>query len=119
MRLFVAVWPPPSVVDVMGEAVGTLSARHGADLRWVPPARWHVTLRFLGEAGIDDAVAAFRSIAVPASDPVEATVGPTTGSFGRRVLHVPVAGLAGLAAAVEAATGHVGRRPTGVPSPAT
>jgi len=46
-RLFVAIVPPPPVVDHLAAAVA-----HLADpaLRWQPPERWHVTLAFLGDA---------------------------------------------------------------------
>ncbi|MGH9152348.1 MAG: hypothetical protein ACRD03_08130, partial [Acidimicrobiales bacterium] len=40
-----------------------------------------------------------------------AVLGPATGRFGRRVLHLPVAGLDDLAAAVVAATAGVGEPP--------
>ena len=42
---------------------------------------------------------------------MEATLGPATGRFGRRVLHVPVHGLEEVAAATVAATAGVGRPP--------
>lgn len=113
MRLFVAVWPPPAVVDAVRAAlVGVPSwLDDTSGLRWVPPLQWHVTLRFLGDADLDEAVRAFRSVAAGEGGPLEAEVGPATGRFGRRVLHVPVHGLEGLAAAVVTATRSVGRPP--------
>ena len=80
-------------------------------LRWTGPDQWHVTLRFLGEAEAGPARSAFRRI--EAADPVTAVLGPATGRFGRRVLHVPVAGLEGLAAATVAATAEMGVPPDG------
>ena len=48
LRLFFALWPP---VDVRERLWGSLAplrrARPG--VRWVPPERYHVTLRFLGD----------------------------------------------------------------------
>ncbi|PLS76182.1 MAG: hypothetical protein CYG61_03510 [Actinobacteria bacterium] len=78
-------------------------------LRWTGPDQWHVTLRFLGEVG--EAAAATAFDAISADGPVVAEVGPATGRFGRRILHVPVCGLAGLAAATVAATAGIGHRP--------
>ena len=112
MRLFVAVWPPPAVVETVAALASALRAGAGpiADhLRWTAPEQWHVTLRFLGRADLDAAVAAFTSVEPPAG--VEATLGPATGRFGRRVLQVPVAGLEGLARAVVMATAGVGEPP--------
>ncbi len=48
MRLFVAVTPPPAVLDEIEQAVGP--HREGwPDLRWVRPDRRHITLAFLGD----------------------------------------------------------------------
>lgn len=105
MRLFVAVWPPADVVA----SLAALPRPDVAGLRWTSPEQWHVTLRFLGEAGAEEAVAAFRAIEAPGE--VTAELGPVTGRFGRRVLHVPVGGLGQLAAATVAATAGVGEPP--------
>ena len=43
--------------------------------------------------------------------PLQAGAGPAVGRFGHRVLHVPVEGLADLAAAVVRATAHLGQPP--------
>ena len=53
MRAFVALTPPPAALDELAAAVAPLRAAH-PDLRWAPPAQWHLTLAFLGE--IDEAV---------------------------------------------------------------
>ncbi|NIR41602.1 MAG: RNA 2',3'-cyclic phosphodiesterase, partial [Actinobacteria bacterium] len=53
-RLFVAVWPPPSVVDLLAR----LPRREEPGVRWTTEAQWHVTLRFLGRADPADATAA-------------------------------------------------------------
>lgn len=103
MRLFVAVLPPLRVRRALAAAVSDVPR---AELRWVDPAQWHVTLRFLGEVGDADGVGralgsvpgALRAAGVP---PVVATLGPATGWMaGGRVLQVPVAGLDALAATV-------------------
>ncbi|HET7489048.1 MAG TPA: RNA 2',3'-cyclic phosphodiesterase [Acidimicrobiales bacterium] len=107
MRLFVAVWPPAGAAAAITAALAGAPAPDRR-LRWVPAERWHVTLRFFGEADPDEAAGALAAVGAPAA---EATLGPATGRFGRRVLHVPVAGLEGLASAVVAATAGVGRPP--------
>lgn len=48
MRLFVAVTPPPAVIEHLAAAVEGVSAIPGAP-RWTPAERWHITLAFLGE----------------------------------------------------------------------
>ena len=102
MRLFVAVLPPPEVVATLA----ALPRPDVAGLRWTSPEQWHVTLRFLGEADVEEALAALRSRDSAGEAAVE--LGPATGRFGRRVLHVPVIGLEAVAAAVVGATGLVG-----------
>ncbi|MDP9071484.1 MAG: hypothetical protein M3N68_09425 [Actinomycetota bacterium] len=94
----------------MVQALADLPRPDVAGLRWTEPHQWHVTLRFLGQ--VDAAVAgeAFRGIEPPAGEPV-AALGPATGRFGSRVLHAPVGGLEGLAAATVAATVGVGQPP--------
>ena len=52
MRLFVAIAPPPAVLDELDALVEPLRAsRH--DLRWTSREAWHVTLAFLGQ--VDEA----------------------------------------------------------------
>ncbi|MEX0665645.1 MAG: RNA 2',3'-cyclic phosphodiesterase [Acidimicrobiia bacterium] len=46
-RAFVAVVPPPEVLDAIGAAVGPLRERMG-QVRWAPRKQWHITLQFLG-----------------------------------------------------------------------
>ncbi len=105
MRAFVAVWPPPDVV----ESLHSLHRPQLGGLRWTTPEQWHVTLRFLGEVDAEAASKAFDAIV--AYGPVVAEIGPATGRFGRRILHVPVSGLDGLAAATVAATAGIGNPP--------
>jgi 2'-5' RNA ligase len=97
-RLFVAAWPSPEVVS----ALAALSRPTVPGLRWSAPEQWHVTLTFLGSADLDATLAAFRG-AVLSPGPVTARLGPSTGRFGNRVVHVPVAGLDEVASAVRAA----------------
>jgi 2'-5' RNA ligase len=49
-RIFAAILLPVEVQAHLDEYVDALrSAR--PDLRWSPPARWHITMQFLGECG--------------------------------------------------------------------
>ena len=103
-RLFVAAWPPPSVVQDLARHVPRSPA---AGVRWVPPENWHVTLRFLGSCDPEAAAAALAAVEAPAA---EAAVGPAVTTLGR-VLCLPVSGLDELAEAVRAATARVGQPP--------
>ena len=73
-------------------------------VRWTRQEAWHITLRFLGgvpPAAVPAVAAALGSLRdVP---PVPAALGPATRRLGRSVLVLPVAGLEGLAAAVDGA----------------
>jgi 2'-5' RNA ligase len=103
-RLFVAVWPPDDVFDL----IGALPRPDVEGLRWTKRDQWHVTLRFIGSVELEDAAGAFRRISALATT---ARLGPEVGRFGKRVLHVPVQGLESVAAAVVEATGEIGRPP--------
>src|SRR2546421_5205342 len=95
MRLFVAVWPPAAVL----EQIAALPRADEGGLRWTTPDQWHVTLRFFGSVPASEPVVeAMAGADLPAG--VVAVAGPTVGRFGSRVLHIPVAGLESLAAAV-------------------
>jgi len=48
MRLFVAIAPPPGVLDELDAIAAPLRTARG-DLRWTSREAWHVTLAFLGE----------------------------------------------------------------------
>lgn len=98
-----AVWPPASVVAALADVpVG--------DGRRTAAERLHVTLRFLGDVGEEDRTDVVRALApaVAAVPAAVARLGPVTATFGRAVLHVPVAGLDPLAAAVAAAVEEAG-----------
>lgn len=47
MRLFVAIAPPPGVLDELEALAAPLRTARG-DLRWTSREAWHVTLAFLG-----------------------------------------------------------------------
>jgi 2'-5' RNA ligase len=103
-RLFVAVWPPPPVV----EAIAALPRANVDGLRWTVAEQWHVTMRFFGEADLDEAAAACRRVVAAACD---LTMGPRVERLGRGVVVAPVRGLDAVAGAVVSATSTVGRPP--------
>ncbi len=103
-RLFVAVWPPDDVV----ERLTALPRKDQRGVRFVPPDRWHVTLRFLGNVHRDDAVNALDGAVLP---PARARLGPGVDVIADRALVVPVAGLDALAAAVTKRTSQLGEPP--------
>lgn len=103
-RLFLAVWPPRAVV----ERLAALPRPDEPGVRWVAPAHWHLTLRFLGEADPDVVDHALTDLPLP---PARVTLGPVVSRLGRSVVVVPAAGLDDLAAAVRDATATIGRPP--------
>ncbi|MBV8160002.1 MAG: RNA 2',3'-cyclic phosphodiesterase [Acidimicrobiia bacterium] len=103
-RLFVAVWPPDDVLDL----IAALPRPDVEGLRWTGREQWHVTLRFFGSVELSEAAGALGRVSAPATT---AVLGPSTGRFGKGVLHVPVAGLEAVAAAVVGATTKVGKPP--------
>jgi RNA 2',3'-cyclic 3'-phosphodiesterase len=102
MRLFVAVWPPEEVIEL----ISGIERPELAALRWTVRPHWHVTLRFLGEIEKVDLVSHALG-ALAGSGTAHAALGPSTAWFpGRRVLQVPVSGLENLSGRVnEAITG--------------
>ena len=103
-RLFVAVWPPDDVLSL----IAALPRPEVEGLRWTTRDQWHVTLRFFGSVELESASEALRSVAASSTT---AALGPETGRFGKRILHVPVDGLADVAKAVVRATKSVGKPP--------
>jgi len=104
--VFVAVYPTASARAALARVLSRLQAAPEASaVRWVPPASWHVTLRFLGTvADLGPIAEALDRLA--GWGPVAAQLGPASGWLpGGRVLQVPVAGLDTLAAAVREVLG--------------
>ena len=101
-----AVWPPDEVLD----RVATLPRPAVPGLRWTGREHWHVTLRYLGPVPeVERVVEALAGL--PPVGTARAVLGPATGRFDQRVLHVPVHGLDTAAAAVLEATADLGRPP--------
>jgi 2'-5' RNA ligase len=77
-------------------------------VRFVAPESWHVTLRFFGEADIDEVEAALDEAVLA---PATAVIGPAVDVLGERALVVPVSGLDALADEVVAVTRAIGDPP--------
>jgi 2'-5' RNA ligase len=113
VRLFVAVWPPPPVVELLA----AIERSTTAGVRWTTADQWHVTLRFLGDVVGDDRgkITLDRLGSLARTAPVTVTAGPAVVPLGPSVLCLPVAGLDDVAAGVGHATAgigtQVGKRP--------
>lgn len=100
-RLFVAVWPDAPTCD----ALDALARPRERDVRWVRPANWHITLRFLGDVDTGEAIERCSGAAFPTA---VARLGPEVERLDRRQIVVPVDGVDDLAVAVRAATAGLG-----------
>lgn len=76
-RAFVAVVPPPPVRSALVAAVRDARAAVGPapGLRWVPPAHWHVTLRFLGAVAEPERVVTDLAARLTSHRPVTVRLG--------------------------------------------
>ncbi len=101
MRVFVAAWPTDAVRTELAE----LEHPPWPGVRWVPATNWHITLRFIGDTDPDEVIAALASAPLPHAT---AALGPATDRLGRQIV-IPAAGVDDLAAAVVAATSHIGQ----------
>jgi 2'-5' RNA ligase len=108
VRCFVALWPPPEVVDALGRL-----ARPAADgLGWSGRDQWHVTLRFFGELAPGDVAQATTAlVGAAASLPASAEVhgGPASRLLGTALVVWPVQGLDGIARAIAQETAGIGQ----------
>ena len=124
MRLFVAVLPPPAVVEDLTEFLGP--RREAPDgPRWSHPGQWHVTLAFMGSAP--------ARVVEPLTDALADLVGRVPGGqvsiagsvafpspyaarvLGMEVLDSPAGWLPGLARTVRSGCSVVGAAPEGGP----
>jgi 2'-5' RNA ligase len=108
VRLFVAIRPPPEVVD----ALAALPRPEAKPVRWTSPDQWHVTLRFFGN--VDDAAPITSALTGALRDvaPLPVTIGPRAGLLGRQVVYVPVTGLTDIASTLVEATKAFGDPPS-------
>jgi len=100
-RLFVAVWPSEDVLTQLAD----LERPRDQGVKWVPTENLHITLRFLGDADIDEVGDRLAGVTLPR---VTARVGPANDVVAERALILPVAGVDELAAAVVRATRGLG-----------
>jgi 2'-5' RNA ligase len=64
VSLFSALFPPDDVVEELHDALRGVRAAYPR-LRWQHPARWHVTVRFFGEAEPADQLDGLRPVTAP------------------------------------------------------
>ncbi len=95
-RLFVAIWPPDDVLDRLAD----MERPKDQGVKWVPQENLHITLRFLGDADVDEVIDRLDPVLLPAAT---AVVGPAFDLLGERSLVSPVAGVDELAAVVQQA----------------
>ena len=104
MRLFVALWPPDEVVRRLEQ----LHRKDQRGVRFVAPDRWHVTVRFLGEALPDEVAAALDRARFA---PTTIDLGPGVDLLGDRLVVVPARGADDLAAEATRVTRDLGSEP--------
>lgn len=95
-RLFVAIWPPDDVLEQLAD----VERPKDQGVKWVLQENLHVTLRFLGDADVDEVAARLDEVNLPAAT---AVVGPAFDLLGERSLISPVAGVDDLADVVRRA----------------
>lgn len=95
-RLFVAIWPPDDVLDALAD----IERPKDQGVKWIPRENLHITLRFLGDAHVEEVVARLDDVNLPAAT---AVVGPAFDLLGERSLISPVAGVDDLADVVRRA----------------
>jgi RNA 2',3'-cyclic 3'-phosphodiesterase len=94
-RLFVAIWPPDDVLDRFAD----LERPKDPGVKWVSQENLHITLRFLGDADVDEVSDRLDQVLLPKAT---AVLGPAFDLLGERSLVTPVAGVDDLAAVVQA-----------------
>ena len=100
-RMFLAISPPPEVIDVVSD----LPTRALRGVRYTKRKQWHITMRFLGDCQRHEALNALADLQAPAAD---VTLGPQVTLLGSRIVMLPAAGLDATAAAVDQAFATVG-----------
>jgi 2'-5' RNA ligase len=91
--MFVAVRPPPAVLDELAAALDAVRAAAPEEMRWSAPAQWHLTLCFLADVPDDKAARLTQRLrrAATRSAPLELRLAGG-GRFGDRVLWAGAAG---------------------------
>jgi 2'-5' RNA ligase len=99
--LFLAIWPPEELLEQLAD----LERPKDPGVKWVPAENLHITLRFLGDADIDEAIERLDGVLLPKAT---AVLGPAFDLRAERSIMVPVAGVDDLAEVVEQAMRGVG-----------
>ncbi len=97
---------PDSVDDALDEALGATMRGRARDAgldRWTPRDERHLTLRFVGETDAEPAVTRAAARAAASFAPVRLLVGAQAVPFTARVVAIPVAGAAHIAAGLDEA----------------
>jgi 2'-5' RNA ligase len=100
-RLFVAIWPPEEVLERLAD----IERPKDPGVKWVPQENLHITLRYLGDADIDEVIKRLDGVLLPTTT---AVLGPAFDLRAERSIMLPVAGLDDLAAVVEQSMRGVG-----------
>ena len=100
-RLFVAIWPPDDVLERFAD----VERPKDPGVKWVPQENLHITLRFLGDADVDEVSDRLDQVLLPAAT---AVLGPAFDLLGERSLVTPVAGVDELAGVVQQAVRGLG-----------
>lgn len=100
-RLFVAIWPPEHVLDELND----LERPRDQGVKWVPTQNLHITMRFLGDADLDEVADALDQASLPRA---AASLGPSIDLLAERSLVLPVAGVDDIAHVVRTATRGLG-----------
>ncbi len=100
-RLFVAIWPPEELLERLAD----MERPKDPGVKWVRPENLHITVRFLGDADIDEAIERLDDVFLPSAT---AVLGPALDLRAERSIMLPVAGVDDLAEVVEQAVRGVG-----------
>jgi 2'-5' RNA ligase len=100
-RLFVAIWPPEELLERLMD----LERPKDPGVKWVPRENLHITLRFLGDADVDEVRERLDDVLLPMAT---ALLGPAFDLRAERSIMLPVAGVDELAEVVEQAVRGVG-----------
>lgn len=99
--MFVAIWPPEEVLERLAD----IERPKDPGVKWVPQENLHITLRYLGDADIDEVIKRLDGVLLPTTT---AVLGPAFDLRAERSIMLPVAGLDDLAEVVEQAVRGVG-----------
>ena len=100
-RMFLAVSPPPEIIDIISD----LPTKALRGVRYTKRKQWHVTMRFLGDCERHHALGALEALQAPAAS---VNLGPDVSLLGNRVVIIPATGLEATAAAVDLAYDGIG-----------